>query len=231
MKKKSMTLQRVLFALVLGVIVLPGAGHAGQDILQISKAAPNRIVTPYKDPQFITNVPHEAWTSGNVLYLLPTEQEQLIGGFIQDKTGEFAVSVLFEPVRIPPQTIELTDPNYEPTASGGPSKTKSTKHTDQVVETLVSAWRDGEVPGFRQMAVEEQLIYVGPIRMELVARQRRGQVIVEQHRITNDGGEPRQVSEASFPAPNRMGVMVFPPMTEIDPGVEASVYIMRRSDQ
>lgn len=218
-----------VLALVSSLVAVPAAAEdqVGR-ILRIADGAPNRIVTPYEGPQLITNFPHEAWSVGSVIYLLPMEDGQSFGGFIQNKTGEFAIPVMFEVARIPPQTIHLEDPYYEPVAGGEQQPRKRSKdHVSDVVETLLEAMRNEQIPGYRQVRHEERVIYVGPIRMELKHRQRRGNLMVERHSIVNDGDESRRISEASFVVPNRMGVLIYPPLTQMAPGQEASVFIMR----
>jgi len=206
-----------------------GAGQV--QVVRIAEGAPNRIVTPYPSPKLITNVEHEAWSAGNVLYVLPMGDQRAIGGFVQDETGEFAVAVMLEVARIPPQEIRLTDPSYEPVTPGGtdaPNGGEGQSHVDEVVDTLIKALNQEQIPGFRQLAAAGHQVYVGPLRMELEHAQQRGDLIVERHRITNDGESTRGISEASFHKPGRMGVMVFPPISEIAPGQEAQVFILRR---
>lgn len=202
-----------------------------KQIFRIAEGAPNRIVTPYDSVKLVTNVEHEAWSVGGVLYLLPMTGQHTIAGFVQNETGEWAVPVIFEVARIPPQEVVIADPRYQPVAEGEPEQATAGSgidHVDPIVDALVEAINHGSVAGFRQMPQEAgSVVYVGPLRMELEHVQQRAGMRIERHRIVHEGVETRQVNEASFEVPGRLGVAVFPPMTEIEPGQEANVFIAR----
>lgn len=208
---------------------------AGRQVYRIAAGAPNRIKTPYRKPAFVTNVEHEAWSVGGVLYLLPMGEEHTMAGFVQDDSGRWAVPVMFEVAKIPPQEITLEDPEFHPVATreggggqGGIRTSAASAHVNEVVDSLVEAINHDTIPGFRQMANKSgRAVYVGPIKMELKHVQQRGSLRIETHLITHDGMEPRSISESSFEVPDRLGVVVYPPMTEIKPGEQAHVYIAR----
>ena len=233
---------RILITLAFGAcLALPVAAKEpprgeGQEerrtqVMRIAEGAPNRIITPYDSANLVTNVEHEAWSVGGVLYLLPMSGEHTIAGFIQDDSGRWAVPVMFEVARIPPQEIRLDDPNYHPVADGErPTQKKGhNRHVDPIVDALVEAINEGSVRGFRQMPqAAGQVVYVGPMRMEIEHAQQRGTLRIERHKITHEGFETRELSEASFEVPGRLGVTVFPPMTAMEPGEQAHVFIARR---
>lgn len=203
-------------------------------LYEIAVGAPNRIVTPYQNPVFISNTEHEAWSVGRVLYLLPMTEDQTIGGFIQSEDGLYATSVLFQVARIPPQEIRIEDPEYmpvEPVPEGGATPPgESSVHVDSVVETLVEALNNERIPGYRESTANVgMVVYAGPMRMTLAKAQRRGSRVVETFHLRHDGPDPRNLAEASFHRPGRLGVMVYPPRTEIRPGEELTVYILREA--
>lgn len=206
--------------------------EGGIDLFQVAVGAPNRIVTPYQDPIFITNVEHEAWSVGRVLYLLPMTEEETIGGFVQSQDGQHAISVLFHTARIPPQEIRLEDPDYrpiEPIGEGEEAPPGETDiHVDSVVDTLVKAFNEERIPGFRESSANQGLVvYSGPMRMTLQKTQTRANRVVETFHLRHDGQDVRNLAEAAFHRPGRLGVMVYPPRTELHPGEEATVYILR----
>jgi hypothetical protein len=203
-------------------------------LYEIAVGAPNRIVTPYQNPVFISNTEHEAWSVGRVLYLLPMTEDQTIGGFIQSEDGLYATSVLFQVARIPPQEIRIEDPEYLPvepiTEGGAPPPGETSVHVDSVVETLVEALNNDRIPGFRESTANVgMVVYAGPMRMTLAKAQTRGTRVVETFHLRHDGPDPRNLAEASFHRPGRLGVMVYPPRTEIRPGEELTVYILREA--
>lgn len=239
---RALTATNALVALATMLIAVVAVADGGQEItvgegetqvMRIAQGAPNRIVTPYESAKFVTNVQHEAWAVNGVLYVLPMESEHTMAGFIQDESGEWAIPVVFEVAKIPPQEIRLNDPRYEPTAKGEKPEDlaigETGSHVDKIVDLLVTALNSEQVPGFQQSNERGREVYVGPLHMTLEHTQRRGGLVIERHHIVHEGMEPRQLNEASFEVPGRVGVLVFPPMTEIAPGQEARVFIARRA--
>ena len=233
MKRMILTVAAALLSVgIAGGTVAQEGSEGKKQVFRIAEGAPNRIVTPYESVKLVTNVEHEAWSVGGVLYLLPMEGSHTIAGFVQNESGEWAVPVIFEVARIPPQEVTIDDPKYQPVAQGDGERHRPQggEHVDPIVDALVEAINNGSVAGFRQMPqAAGRIVYVGPLRMELEHVQQRGQMRIERHQIVHEGVEPRNVNEANFEVEGRLGVAVFPPMTEIKPGQQAHVFIARSS--
>jgi conjugal transfer pilus assembly protein TraK len=233
-------------------VVLPSIGTATpstikQNIVRISEGQnelvyvglgfPNRIATPFANPQAIGANTVDFTRIGRDIYLIP-DNETPIGVFIADKedTGRVATLTLIPKAGLPGQNILLV---LDGATSGGPANPKIVKqemaepaadHVDGIKQ-LMRVFVQGAVPpGYQegtlkvgaarvgQVAVVPEKVYTGTGRN------------MYRYRIENVGREPIELNEASF-SENGVHAVAFWPRARLAPTETTTVFILTSGDE
>lgn len=228
-------------------VVLPTIGTATpstvkQNIVRISEGQnelvyvglgfPNRIATPFANPQAIGANTVEFTRVGRDIYLIP-DSETPIGVFIADKedTGRVATLTLIPKAGLPGQNILLV---LDGATVGGAAATNIVKQemaepaADHVegIKQLMRVFVQGAIPpGYQegtlkvgaarvgQVAVLPEKVYTGPGRS------------MYRYRIENVGNEAIELNEASFSENGVLGV-AFWPRARLAPTETTVVFIL-----
>ncbi len=215
-------------------------------IVTIAIGQPNRLITPFQNPQILTNAltagqGHECGevcVKGNVVYI-STTKEYPMGLFITDKNNEsMAMSLTITPRRIPPREVhlELAD-SGSVTAMMGSQEAEVFETTQPFVTSVKSTMKAialGEVPsgyhlqkipsGYKLPTCSQPGLKFDFKKGQLVAGVNLNYVIGKVRNVSNQTIEFKESTCGGYDV---AGVAAYP-YNLLRPGESTEVYVVQR---
>lgn len=204
----------------------------------VSNKHVNRIVTPFRSPVIvIDSIPNLSYKQrGNILYLaLPSTLKDVVAGWITEKGDESSVMrVLFKPMPVKPQQIELQKSSMKGTAIA--RKFESANPRDDVVREVMATLALGNLPsGYQMMSVNGAYIpncKQAGLNFDFFRGQfaSGGDYVVSIGTVKNASNQTIKLAENNCYSDGVVGVAAYPE-TELLPSERSEVYVMFYRDK
>ncbi|RMD69085.1 MAG: hypothetical protein D6819_07845 [Gammaproteobacteria bacterium] len=194
------------------------------EMIAVSASMPNRIATPFKEPQVVDASGSQIQTMGGNVYILPASKAP-IGIFISEKDARGPViSLTLVPKDIPPQNVLVQFEATEPGAERGHNKPDS--HADTIVHVMRRIVM-GELPdGYTEAPEPGKLLEIGPVLAKSSRRWAGTDTEVLEYLLENRGSEAVELTEPSF-YERGVKAVAFYPKIMLRPGETTRAYVMR----
>lgn len=193
----------------------------------------NRIITPFRSPVIvIDSIPNLSYKQrGNILYLaLPSTLNEVVAGWITEKGDESSViRVLFKPMPIKPQQVELQKSSTPGTAVA--RKFERANPRNDAVREVIYALALGNLPlGYQMMNVNGSYIpncKQAGLNFDFYRGQfaSGGDYVVSIGTVENTSNHIIQLAENNCYTDGVVGVAAYPE-TELLPFERSEVYVM-----
>lgn len=216
-------------------------------IITISTDQPNRIVTPFNNPQILSSALQggtgkdcgEVCVKGNVVYI-STKKDYPLGLFITDKDNEHtAISLTLVPRRIPPREVNLVLNDSNAITLTGTDDAEVWETSQPFVNSLkktLLAIALGEVPqGYHLQKIPSKYSLPVCTQNGLKFDFEKGQLMAGVNlnyvigKITNVSNKPVEFIEASCGGYDVASVAAYP-LNLLQPKESTEVYVVQRKN-
>lgn len=211
------------------------------EIVQISRGHPNRVMVPFNEPEIrTTSNDAEISAKGSVIYVA-TKSARPVTLFVTPKNNDrVAISLTLVPKPVPPQQIEVElEGQYQSDIVQSNPKARDWEERTPYVDTLISVFKElakNDLPqGYTlrdpQSHEQASTCSVDPRRGDVSFETAQ---IVEGHNITvdvvvatNEGNRPVEVVGSQCAGDGVMGAAEWP-RSVLEPGEKTEVFVARQ---
>ncbi len=198
------------------------------EIVAVSNSLPNRIQTPFADPQVIDFTETDYKVVGGDVYVVP-KGTHAVGIFIRDNHPDSpAIALTLVPKAIPGVTIIANiDGGYRTGKSKGKEAddAETNGYEDALKKLMVKMAMERAPSGYTESPIDVGTAMIGPIRV-VPERQFSGSTFdIYRYRLINTSKESFELSEESFYQAGVKAVAFFP-LVRLDPWQSTKVFIV-----